>query len=232
VTKFLVTTGISHHLEQLINEAKRELILISPYLQLNDRLRESLEDKDALKIDVRIVYGKSELQPDQINLLKTLKSVRTSYCKNLHAKCYMNEKEAIVTSMNLYEYSQVHNHEMGLYITKEKDPELFEDIYDEARRLIRISEEVRLSVEKIVEPEQKAKEKKPKKKSSAKEMGFCIRCKKEIKLNPEAPYCANCFKSWKKYENPVYEEKYCHFCGKDNTSTMNKPVCYTCYKSK
>ncbi len=230
MAKFLDTTGISYHLQQLINQSQRELTLISPYLKINNKMRQSLEDKDRMKIDIRIIYGKSELQPDQINLLNTLTSVRTSFCDNLHAKCYMNEKEAIVTSMNLYEFSQVNNHEMGIYVLKDEDPELFDAIYNEARRLIRISVEVRLSVEKIVEPDNKAKGKKPEKISTDKEKGFCIRCKKEIKLNPLAPYCGVCFKSWKKYENPVYEEKYCHFCGKDNISTMNKPVCYACFK--
>jgi len=230
MAKFLDTTGISYHLQQLINQSQTSLTLISPYLKINDRLRQSLEDKDRMKIDIRIVYGKSELQPDQINWLKTLKSVRTSFCDNLHAKCYMNEKEAIVTSMNLYEFSQVNNHEMGIYVSKDEDPNLFEEIYNESRRLIRISTEYQLSIEKIVEQEHKAKEKKSEIKSSIEEKGYCIRCKKEIKLNSQAPYCSDCYKSWKNYENPDYEEKFCHFCGKENNSTINKPLCYDCYK--
>lgn len=149
MAKFLDTTGVSYHLQQLINQAQDMLILISPYLKINERLRQSLDDKDRMKIDIRVVYGKNELQPDQINWLKSLKSVRTSFCENLHAKCYLNENEAIVTSMNLYEFSQVNNHEMGIYVTRADDPQLYDEIYAEARRLIRISDEVRLSVEKI-----------------------------------------------------------------------------------
>lgn len=60
--------------------------------------------------------------------------------------------------------------------------------------------------------------------------GFCIRCKKSIKLDPRAPYCYACFKVWSKFQNSEYEEKYCHFCGKEIQSSMNKPVCYECYK--
>ena len=160
MAKFLDTTGISYHLQQLINQSQNSLILISPYLKINERLRQSLEDKDRMKIDIRIVYGKSELQPDQINWLKTLKSVRTSFCENLHAKCYMNESEAIVTSMNLYEFSQVNNHEMGIYVSKAEDQQLYEDISKETSRLFRIGEEVRLSADKIVEHETKTKDKK------------------------------------------------------------------------
>lgn len=230
MAKFLDTTGVSYHLQQLINQAQDTLILISPYLKINERLRQSLDDKDRMKIDIRIVYGKSELQPDQINWLKSLKSVRTSFCENLHAKCYLNENEAIVTSMNLYEFSQVNNLEMGIYVTKADDPELYDEIYNEARRLIRISDEVRLSVEKITQPENATAVKTGGKKAKSGEKGYCVRCRKEIALNPSAPYCIECYKSWKKYENYTYQEKYCHICGKENPSTMSKPACIDCYK--
>lgn len=226
MAKFLDTTGVSYHLQQLINQAQDTLILISPYLKINERLRQSLDDKDRMKIDIRVVYGKNELQPDQINWLKSLKSVRTSFCENLHAKCYLNESAAIVTSMNLYEFSQVNNQEMGIYVSKDEDPHLYEEIYNEARRLIRISDEVRLSIEKIIEPEGIPTPKA----TSNDEKGFCIRCKKEISRNPTVPYCLDCYKSWKKYENYAYQEKYCHICGKENSSTINKPLCLGCYK--
>ncbi|MFN3372167.1 MAG: phospholipase D family protein [Chloroflexus sp.] len=223
MAKFLDTTGVSYHLQQLINQAQDTLILISPYLKINDRLRQSLEDKDRMKIDIRVIYGKHELQPDQINWLRSLKFVRTSFCEHLHAKCYLNEREAIITSMNLYEFSQVNNHEMGIYISKADDPDLYEAIYAEARRLIRISEEIRVSIE-VVPPDSPP--------PNGDENGFCIRCKKEIVLNPAAPYCGECYRVWKKYENPTYQEKYCHICGKEHSSTMNKPLCPDCYKQQ
>ncbi|TOD19180.1 DNA repair protein, partial [Vibrio parahaemolyticus] len=66
MAKFLNTSATNYYLEELIKNASERLILISPFLKLNDRIRELLEDKDRLKIDIRIVYGKSELQPDEI----------------------------------------------------------------------------------------------------------------------------------------------------------------------
>jgi hypothetical protein len=59
--------------------------LISSFLKLNDRMKALLADKNRLKIDVRIVYGKSELHPEKINWLKELTYIHTSFCKNLHA---------------------------------------------------------------------------------------------------------------------------------------------------
>lgn len=151
MAKFLSTTGTNYHLEELIKGASDRLILISPFLKLNDRMKELLADKNRLKIDVRIVYGKSELQPQEIEWLRGLTYIRTSFCKNLHAKCYMNEELCIITSLNLYEFSQVNNNEMGILIQRSEDSQLYKDAYEEAQRIIRISEEVRISMERVVE---------------------------------------------------------------------------------
>ena len=149
MANFLNTSATNYYLEELIKSASDRLILISPFLKLNDRIKELLEDKDRLKIDVRIVYGKSELQPEEINWLKELSFLRTSFCKNLHAKCYMNEKSCIISSLNLYEFSQVNNNEMGIFISRDNDSEIYKDAYEEAQRIIRISDEVRISFEKV-----------------------------------------------------------------------------------
>ena len=149
MAKFLSTTGTNYHLEELIKGASDRLILISPFLKLNDRMKELLADKNRLKIDVRIVYGKSELQPQEIEWLRGLTYIRTSFCKNLHAKCYMNEEMCIITSLNLYEFSQVNNNEMGILIQRSEDGQLYKDAYEEAQRIIRISDEVRISLERV-----------------------------------------------------------------------------------
>ena len=151
--KFLNTSATNYYLEELIKNAKERLILISPFLKINDRIRELLEDKNRMKIDVRIVYGKSELNPQEINWLKALTFVRTSFCKNLHAKCYLNEEVAIITSLNLYEFSQVNNNEMGILLTREADSECYRDAYDEAQRIVRVSDEVRIAMEMVVKVE-------------------------------------------------------------------------------
>ncbi len=154
MAKFLNTSGTNYFLEELIKDAQDRLILISPFLKLNDRMKELLADKNRLKIDVRIVYGKSELQPQEIEWLRRLTFIRTSFCKNLHAKCYMNEELCIVTSLNLYEFSQVNNNEMGILIRRSEDGELYKDVVEEAQRIIRISDEVRISLERVSsEPE-------------------------------------------------------------------------------
>ena len=149
MAKFLNTSATNYFLEEMIKSAADRLILISPFLKLNDRMKELLADKNRLKIDVRIVYGKSELQPQEIEWLRGLTYIRTSFCKNLHAKCYMNEEMCIVTSLNLYEFSQVNNNEMGILINRSEDSQLYKDAYEVAQRIIRVSDEVRISLERV-----------------------------------------------------------------------------------
>jgi hypothetical protein len=225
--KFLTTTGVSFKLEEIIKSADEKLILISPFLKINERIRELIEDKNRIKINTEVIYGKNELQPDENNWLRNLDYVRTGFCKNLHAKCYLNEKEALVTSMNLYEFSQQNNNEMGIHVSKETDPELYDAINEEAKRLFRISEEVKVTVEKVARKEEK---KENSKKSKSSDSGFCIRCEKKIKLDPLHPYCKDCFITWSKYGNEDYQENVCHVCGKETKSSKLKPICYDCYK--
>ncbi len=54
-----------------------------------------------------------------------------------------------MTSLDLYEFNQVNNNEMGILISREEDAELFQHATDEAQRIIRISDEVRMSFEKV-----------------------------------------------------------------------------------
>lgn len=239
MAQFLTTSGVTYHLENLIKDAREKLILISPFLKLNERIRQMIEDKDRDKIDIRVVYGKNELQPEENNWLKSKASVRSSFCKNLHAKCFLNESVAIMTSMNLYEFSQVNNEEMGILISKAQDPDLYRSVYEDAMRLIRISDEVRVTVERVERKESPIAETRAKPASkpavaasaAPTAKGTCIRCDADMKLDPAHPLCKECYPKWKRYENGDYEEKFCHICGKAHKASVNKPVCYECYKS-
>ncbi len=225
MAEFLDTTGVSYRLQQLLKGTTEKLILISPYLKINERLKQSLQDLDRFKIDIRLVFRDNELNPVEQSWLRSLPTIRTSYCQNLHAKCYLNEKEAIITSMNLYEFSQVNNQEMGIYVSREKDSELYKNIYEEAMRLVRVSNEIRITVAQVPKYPQAPEAK------SGNTTGYCIRCHTELKLNPMVPYCKECYGMWKKKADNSQEESYCHICGKSNKSSINKPSCYDCYKA-
>ncbi|KIC92093.1 phospholipase D family protein [Flavihumibacter sp. ZG627] len=128
--KYLRTSGITAGVEELIREARERLYIISPYLKLSDNIRELLNDKEREKAEVRIIFGKQELNPTEMSYLQNLKYVRLYFSKNLHAKCYLNEKKMIISSMNLYEFSQQNNREMGILI--ERDNEADKQVYEDA----------------------------------------------------------------------------------------------------
>lgn len=233
MAKFLTTTGMSAALEELIKSAKERIFLISPYLKLNDRIRSFLVDCDRLKLEFRIVYGKNELLPDEMERLRELKSLQLGFCKNLHAKCYLSEDRAIIGSMNLYDFSQQNNEEMGILVMRQDDPELFEAIYSDARRIVRVADSVAVTTLERVKPKAEPQVRVPKRadKPSA-EAGFCIRCASEIPFNPERPYCAEHYKAWAKWSNEDYEDSHCHGCSEETVATMKKPLCRDCYRAR
>lgn len=223
----LVNTSISHYLQQVISNASEKLILISPYLRMSLPVKQALEDRDRMKIDIRLVYRENQLKTDEQNWLKSLKFIRLSSCPNLHAKCYLNESEAIITSMNLVEFSQVNNVEMGIYVDKKADTDLYDNIYKEAMKLVRISDD---SI-KVITPNVKI-EVKEEIEVPVNLSGFCIRCHAEKPLNPKEPYCPKCWSSQKrkhkKFKEIEHEENYCHLCGKQYKTSLNLPLCPEC----
>ena len=249
MAEFLTTTGVSYRLEEIIKNASERLVIISPFLRVNERVKELLEDKNRLKIDVRVIYGKNELRPEENNWLESMDFIRTSFCNNLHAKCYLNENEALLTSMNLYEFSQINNNEMGLLVSRKEEPDLYEKIREESMRLVRVSEEIRVKVAGVNpaesgkesagaegtprEPRQSREPRPPREPLatlSAPKNGFCIRCKADLPANPVKPYC-----------RPLLCELECGSRTEDlrrrstatsavtNVTSMRKPSCLACY---
>lgn len=56
--------------------------------------------------------------------------------------------------------------------------------------------------------------------------GFCIRTGVQIKFNPKQPMSGDAWKSWNKFSNENYPEKFCHKTGKpsEGKTTMKNPI--------
>ena len=243
MAKFYGTDGISHHLFEIIKNTKENLILISPYLKFSRRIQEELKRQDTLGRNIRIVYGKSDLRPEESEWLAETE-IRTRFREHLHAKCYMNESYALITSMNLYEFSQQHNDEMGILVSAEKDRELYKSIKSDVDRIIQSSEPFKIEFTRIEEgddlpirrqdsyarTEPQRESVSNQRQTTLPKTGFCLRCGTEIPCDPERPYCNTHYRSWARYKNEEYEEKRCHTCGSEHSSSMAKPVCLSCYR--
>lgn len=224
---FLTTKGTSYHIENIIIEARSSLILVSPYLQLSKTFFERLKDASNKGIKIKIIYGKDELKPNERNSLAELKNIELYFFQNLHAKCYFNEGKMVITSMNMFEFSEVNNREMGILIDRQLDKTVFDKAVEEVRSIIQSSEQVALNKVERKFPVNADKELKIKKNGN---IAYCIRCAKRVPFDPSKPLCLSCYSSWAEYENEEYEENNCHSCGEFADTSMNKPLCYKCFK--
>ena len=227
---FLTTNGTSYRIETIIMEAQNELILVSPYLQLSKTFYERLKDASKRKVKIKIIYGKDELKPNEKNSLAELENVELYYFENLHAKCYYNEADMVITSMNMYEFSEKNNREMGVHITKKNDFALFDKATNETNSIIQSSEIIPLAKTNRQLKKEDNKQTNNNKPDNKPKRGYCIRCETRIPYDIEKPYCWDCFSVWSQFENPEYEENVCHSCGEFGETSMLKPVCYSCYK--
>ena len=231
MAEFLTTYATSHHIEMIIKGAISKLVLISPYLQLSKTFFERLKDASAKGVSIKIIYGKSELRDDQMKQLAELKGLELFYFENLHAKCYMNENTMVITSMNMYDFSEKNNREMGVLIEREKDTQVFKDAMDETKSIINSSKKIDfVKSEKQIAPKSpKYVDSKSPKYPSKK--GFCIRCRKPIAFNPDKPLCEECYVKWGVYGNIDFREKHCHGCGSPGPSSFRIPQCLDCFGS-
>jgi len=145
MAKYLNTTAINFELENLIKSSTKFLILISPYLKIAPRLKDLIKHQSS-KVPIIIVYGKEELKDKELAWFKSCSNIRLHYCSNLHGKCYINQSSAILSSMNLYDFSQINNNEMGILINTKDDREAITDAYEDAKYLISISDVVSDSI--------------------------------------------------------------------------------------
>lgn len=124
---FVTTQGISYYLDNMFKEAQEWILIVSPYIKINPRLWEILQERHKAGVIITVVYRKEFLDTSLASHV---------YCRNnLHAKCYVTESAALMGSMNLYDFSQVNNDEMGFYVHKNSCPSMYEKIQQEALRL-------------------------------------------------------------------------------------------------
>jgi hypothetical protein len=235
MAEFLTTLGTSHRIEEIIRSARQRLTLISPFLKLSPLLLERLKDADRRGVQISIVYGKSELAAEEQRKLQELSNLTLYYLKHLHAKCYLNERHVIISSMNMYEFSEKNNREMSVLLGEE-DAEAIAQVRSEVQSILNAAEVQRKGgVGAVLRAVFGRKETsgrsstEPKKKTRD---GYCIRCGDDVRYRPESPLCDPCYRSWAAWGNEDYPENECHRCGEEAKTSKAKPLCYDCYREE
>lgn len=246
--EFLTTRGTTYHLEQLIQSAERRLTLISPYLQFSNNVLARLKAADSRGVETHLVYRTEKLSTEERAKLQGLKKVFLYTLDNLHAKCYANERQVLISSMNLYDYSETHNWEMGVLLSSQ-DSQAIADARKEIDAILQAAtaEPVRGSLRSFVAsafraatvpetPPRPAPKARPTpalktKPASAVHAGYCIRCSDEIRYRPQSPLCDSCYSSWATWGNESYPEKVCHRCARPADVSKSKPLCAPCFRA-
>ena len=268
MANFVKGSKLNHEIDSLFENAFSELIIVSPFIKLHNRQKDALRDKiNDPKFNLTLVFGKNEsnksrsLGQDDFEFFKQFANVRIYYEPRLHAKYYANDDKGILSSMNLYEYSQNHNIEFGVVtewkllnaesldnkardyflntvipgsaLEYQNEPVFESNMLGLSKKYIRSEVRVDALTEELsnakivskVKPD-KSTENKSVKPSTDTMNGYCIRTGEQIPFDLTKPYTDKAFKSWSRYKNEDFAEKFCHFSGEpsEGKTTMTKPI--------
>lgn len=231
MAKFINTRKAVSEIEDLIKNAGEKLILVSPYLKLSKDFKELLTYRNGKDKITTVIFGKQELNPDEMKFLQGLRFVILKYNEDLHAKCYVNDDKMVITSLNLYEFSMANNKEMGVLIDKNDpaDTALFEDAFKEVDYINETSQRFELNAPKptfVKSSDNKSSKDKTFSTNSGKNTGYCIRTGAEIPFDVEKPLSYDAYKKWNEFGDPDYAEKFCHFSGEHSNgeTSVSRPI--------
>ena len=234
MTEFLTTEGVSDRLANIIREAKEFILLISPYIDVSDRLKERIEDIEHAGIKVSLIYGKKQKQRVKEGWFTSKKWINTYYYEKLHAKCYLNESKALLTSMNLVEYSQANNREMGILISREDEPGIYEQILAEAESVKSASKVINVSPISLKSGDARSQNsdttrvgRKTQSKPETQMRGYCIQCRNSVDFDRSKPLCGADY--WAKGRNGI--KNFCHKCGQPHLTSLKVPLCDSCLRA-
>jgi len=245
MVKFLNKDAAYSAIVDIVIKADRKLVLICPYMtRIPDDLLARLKHKDKQGVKTVVVCREKDsgkdLASEVRSALKELRNLELLFDDDLHAKCFYNEKSMVITSLNLHEASARKNREMGVLLSSEEDPSVFNEALKEADYIIdgakkdsplknfanRFFKETKSAVDSLAENISMVVEPS----SGTRQKGYCIRCGKSKTYDLDAPYCPDCYRVWNKFKDPDYKEEFCHLCGTPNQpTTMHKPLCNSCY---
>lgn len=122
MAEFITGKNLSEEVYDIIFNASKNLVILSPYIKLDDYFKKEVfaKHRENPALHIFIVFGKNEgkahksFSQADFDYFKDFPNISIVYVPNLHAKYYANDEKGIVTSINLYDYSFNHNIEFGV----------------------------------------------------------------------------------------------------------------------
>ncbi len=147
MVQFLNTQASFSEIENIINRAEHKLVLISPYMQITRLLLQKMyHASEHRSIDITLVCRKDNISQEEYAALNQISRLEIFDLPDLHANCFYNEKAMVITSLNLYDYSQTNNRDMGVLITYDKDPGAFIAAFNETEYMMQLATLVKVNM--------------------------------------------------------------------------------------
>lgn len=122
MSRFITGKDLEDAIYNIIWETESQLVIVSPFIKLDDYFKKLFDKhENNPNIHLLLVFGKNEravrksMSKVDFDYFKKFLNVSIVYVPNLHAKYYGNEKQGVITSINLYDYSFKNNIEFGVY---------------------------------------------------------------------------------------------------------------------
>lgn len=140
MVQYLNTQGAYAEIENIVNRAENALVIISPYIQINRTLLQKIfHASEHRAINVSLICRKDDIKPEEMDALNKITRLELFDLPNLHANCIYNEKTMVITSLNLFDYTQINNRDMGALISADKDPAAFMSAVHETEYMMQLA---------------------------------------------------------------------------------------------
>lgn len=147
--RFLKTQEIMDSIHNIIKNTSKSITIVSPYLDMKYGYEQYIDELTSItnrNIDTNLIFYADLSSYDKIKF-RNMEKILYRNKNFLHAKCYINENTALITSMNLTESSQ-ENYEIGIEIDQKH--KLYECIKKEIDENIKKSS-IKYKIEKTRE---------------------------------------------------------------------------------
>jgi hypothetical protein len=133
--KLIMPAEISAKIMTLIDDAEKELIIVSPYNVITnwDKLIYSIKKAQERKIKISWYSRKNHTDQNNIKEVKNNLGIDPILIDDLHAKIYMNERSAIFTSMNMSKISDDKSLDLGYRTETENE---YKEIFNVFKKYI------------------------------------------------------------------------------------------------